>query len=92
MHALLQIKYAATDAVVTLDILKALVHLKMDHKSPDRSSRAHSESLVDSKGCLEDGESLLSSETHSILLSLCQGVVDVAYKQPRNHHNTGAQV
>ena len=43
------------------------------------------------------GESLLEREAHSVLLSLCQGVVDVAYKQPKgapnaSTRNSGPQV
>lgn len=147
-----QIRYAASDAAVALDILKALLHVKMDgmeHRqsvhqvsntcsgsgdllspiplsapsitkndleqnfSSGNESRADSlerkhdipeEHLVMDKGTnldqrdsthvKESSGSLLKSEAHSVLLSLCQGVVDVVYKQPRSAPNTttGLQV
>ena len=36
-------------------------------------------------------ESLLEREAHSVLLSLCQGVVDVAYKQPKGAPNASTR-
>ena len=40
----------------------------------------------------ETSDSLLGSEADSALVTLCQGVVDVVFKQPRNTHGSGLQV
>ena len=109
MFFLLQIQYAAADAAVTLDILKALLHIKMNGKEQrNKQSQntevhvlhsqstsvgllSHSPSISETNDCKEESESLLSSEAYSELLSLCQGVVDIVYKQPRNQQ-TNKQV
>lgn len=130
---ILQVKYAASDAAIALDILKALLHVKMGHeKSVHQLSHPHSESDLESSlgtpsitksnepkveqilpsgnpdprtrkestfeksGKLDNlqeiSDSLLGSEANSALVTLCQGVVDVVYKQPRNTRGSGLQV
>lgn len=131
--SILQVKYAASDAAIALDILKALLHIKMGHeKSVHQLS--HSESDLESSISLgtpsitknnelnveqilpssnpdplkrkqssfkksgkldtlqEISDSLLGSVADSALVTLCQGVVDVVFKQPRNTCGSGLQV
>lgn len=119
----LQVKYAASDAAIALDILKALLHIKMGHeKNAHQLSHPHSESDLESsissdtpsimksnpdtkegkQSSLEKiekldtlheiSDSLLGSEADSVLAALCQGVVDVVYKMPKNTRGSGLQV
>ena len=98
-----QINYAASDAIVALQILKALVERKLskqdqqttvDGATPSQCARLKPTNGSDLK--MLSGEMyqlgsrkvtgqdwLLQGENYSALVSLCQGIVDVAYHRPR---------
>ena len=98
-----QINYAASDAIVALQILKALVERKLskqdqqttvDGATPSQCARlkpANSSDLRMLSGEMYQlgprevtGQDwLLRGENYSALVSLCQGIVDVAYHRPR---------
>ena len=95
--------YAASDAIVALNILQALIRTKIAKQS-QRGALASKLSLPYIKGMmsrtqsapvitqdneslaqdplLTEGESLIGQERLAVLLSLCQGIVDVGFKQP----------
>ena len=98
-----QINYAASDAIIALQILKALVERKpskkdqqvtVDDATPSDCARLKPTNSSDLRmlsgemyqlGFREVTEQdwLLRGENYSALVSLCQGIVDVAYHRPR---------
>ena len=98
-----QINYAASDAIIALQILKALVERKLskqdqqvtvDGTTPSDCARLKPTNSSDLRmlsgemnqlGSREvTGQNwLLRGENNSTLVSLCQGIVDVAYHRPR---------
>lgn len=91
-----QINYAASDAIVALHILRALVERKL---SKEDQQTPHAQLKLANKTGLRmfSGEMyqlgshevtgqdwLLQGENYSTLVSLCQGIVDVAYHLPRS--------
>ena len=88
-----QVNYAAADAIVALHIMRALVELKLARQDKRESLAGFSSSttLSNLPGRLSlfcGGESieqwLLREENQSCLLSMCQGIVEIPYKQGRN--------
>ena len=92
----LQINYAASDAIVALHILRALVERKL---SKEDQQIPHAQLKPANKTGLRmfSGEMyqlgsrevtgqdwLLQGENYSTLVSLCQGIVDVAHHLPRS--------
>ena len=95
-----QINYSASDAIVALHILRALVERKLskeDQRTPVPSPHAQlepanrtglrmfSDEMYKLGSCEVTGQDwLLQGENYSTLVSLCQGIVDVAYRRPRS--------
>lgn len=96
----LQINYAASDAIVALHILRALVERKLskeDRQTPVAPSPAQLKPANKTGLRMFSGEMyqlgsrevtgqdwLLQGENYSTLVSLCKGIVDVAYRLPRS--------
>lgn len=89
---MLQVNYAAADAVVALHIIQSLVELKLSRQDKRESLAGISEadmstSTFSLRPSLSGGQPLeewLSKEENlSCLLSMCQGIVEMSYKQRR---------
>ena len=95
-----QVQYAASDVAVTLDILTALVNIRMSQmKQSRREGLRRSISLQNlttlilyleatngGGGGSSIKKSLLDSQAaHSLLISLCKPLVDLPYHQPKTH-------
>ncbi len=82
----LQVDYAALDAIIALHILQAFVDLKVSKQDRRETSR-HNHTSRDQPAAILIGQSLetwLDNENHHpCLLSLCQGVIDVKFKQQK---------
>ncbi len=82
---MLQVDYGALDAIIALHILQAFVELKISKHDRRESSRNNHTSHDQPTAAILIGQSLetwLNNESHhACLLSLCQGVIDVKFKQ-----------
>ena len=89
-RVLMQVKYAAADAIVALHIIQSLVELKLSRQdkrellaglSGTDLSRLSLRPSLGSRQPLEQW--LLKEENLCCLMSMCQGLVEVPYKQRR---------
>ena len=107
-----QVNYAASDAIVALHILKALMETKLSKQdqqaavgdtvygTPDHYMQLNSTNAIDLGTSSDEnsqfeftgqclfGEWLMQGDNYP-LVSLCQGIVDVAYQQPRRMRQVG---
>ena len=94
-HPTLQVNYAAADAIVALHIIQSLVELKLSRQGKRESLAGLSEednmspfSLRPSLSSQQQQpleEWLSKKENLSCLLSMCQGIVEMPYKQRRRN-------
>ena len=89
--------YAAADAIVALHIMRALVELKLARQDKRESLAGFSSSTTLSNlpdmfyGELSLEQWLLKEENQSCLLSMCQGIVEVPYKQRKSSSQVKVQ-
>ena len=95
-----QVNYAAADAIVALHIMRALVELKLARQDKRESLAGFSSSTTLSNlpdrlslfyGGLSLEQWLLKEENQSCLLSMCQGIVEVPYKQRKSSSQVKVQ-
>lgn len=92
--------YAAADAIVALHIMRTLVELKLARQDKRESlagfyNTTNLSNLPGKLSLLYGGLSieqwLLKEENQSCLLSMCQGIVEVPYKQRKSSSQVKVQ-
>lgn len=98
----LQVNYAAADAIVALHIIQSLVEMKLSRQGKRESLAGLSEEADMSSFSLRPSlsssqqqpleEWLSKKENLACLLSMCQGVVEMPYKQRRRSSQVQASM